>query len=245
MTELTYLENSQSFNSTAKVTRIDLMDDDRFAIQLDHTIFYPQGGGQPSDQGMIKKGKSEFKVEEVTYNNGEVNHIGRYQDNNNFRLNLGEEVELAVDGARRTVNTRLHSAGHLIDSALRVLEIEDLVPIKGFHFPEGPYVEYSGNLTDDQERVILQKLEDQINSMISQGFEVQSQMATVKELSKIAVFVPVDLPANKPIRAITVWEEMWLPCGGTHVKNISDIGRVVINKIGRKSGNIRISYEVR
>ena len=81
-------------------------------------MFYPQGGGQPYDTGTISSGDIKFVVEEVRYAEGEVLHIGRFE---HVRFMEGEQVRCTVDAERRLLNTRLHSAGHVLDMAVNEL----------------------------------------------------------------------------------------------------------------------------
>ncbi len=209
-------------------------------VILDQTIFYPQGGGQPYDTGKISGVSTTFSVTEVKLAGEDVYHYGVFDQK---PFSVGETVNLAIDQPRRRLNCRLHSAGHLLDIVFRELG-GNLEPIKGFHFPEGPYVEYLGQLPDGNES-FTGKLEAKINEYINQGFEVSTEiLLNRKELAKRCSFVPDYIPDNKPIRVVTLLEDKATPCGGTHVKDIKEIGQVKIVKIKNKDGNTRISYQV-
>lgn len=78
-------------------------------------------------------------------------HFGHIQ---NGSLQAGDEVLLSIDADLRTLNARNHSAGHLLDNALTIAGITTLSPTKGYHFPEGCYVEYTGILPDTEEACI-------------------------------------------------------------------------------------------
>ncbi|MEJ5292385.1 MAG: alanine--tRNA ligase [Candidatus Methanosuratincola sp.] len=87
-------------------------------VVLDRTIFYPEGGGQLSDAGTIKKGESSFRVKEVLKSRGVVVHLVEMGD----LLAPGDEVECEVDWERRTSLERHHSSTHiLLGAARRVL----------------------------------------------------------------------------------------------------------------------------
>jgi Ser-tRNA(Ala) deacylase AlaX len=99
-------------------------------------------GGQPADTGTISSpdGSSKFEVVHVQKPKGSshIEHIGSYSSESHFRE--GDEVSVEIDSERRMLNARVHSAGHLLDSALYLLGMTDLEPSKGYHFPDGPYV---------------------------------------------------------------------------------------------------------
>ncbi len=101
---------------------------------MDGTIFYPQGGGQPYDQGVIESAKGKFLVEEVRFVDGIVKHIGMFERGS---FEKGDEVTCHVDKARRDLHSRLHSAGHIVDMGMTELGL-GWIPGKGYHFPDGP-----------------------------------------------------------------------------------------------------------
>lgn len=129
-TQLVYLEDFGVVTCSAKVAAAEQTEDERTDIQLDQTCFYPRGGGQDWDTGTIKSvdGSAVFAVQEVRLDeNGVVHHIGAFQSG---ELKPDEEVACAVDTERRTINTRLHSAGHVVDLVVDRLKLP-LVPGRG------------------------------------------------------------------------------------------------------------------
>jgi Ser-tRNA(Ala) deacylase AlaX len=69
--------------------------------------------------------------------------LGQFAPENEF-FTEGEDVKMFVDGEYRSTCAILHSAGHLLDMAVRRAGRTDLKPGKGYHFPTSPYVEYIG-----------------------------------------------------------------------------------------------------
>lgn len=238
-TQLKYFEDSELYEYAAIVLSIEELNG-RYAIILDQTIFYPQGGGQPYDLGVIEGPNGIFDVQEVRLVEDVVYHYGLFRTG---MITVGQKVKLMINQERRKINARLHSAGHLIDVALENIGVK-LEPTKGFHFPEGPYVEYKGIIAEEDREKIQKQLEEEVNSLISRGNEVRIQYASKEELIYLCGVVPDYINDDKPIRVITISGKLGYPCGGTHVKNISDINRITINKIKSKSGNTRISYTI-
>lgn len=239
-TKLKYLENTYLMQDSAKVLKIDKDESNKSYIVLDQSIFYPQGGGQPYDTGSIISNNTKFYVSEVRFIDGYTCHYGQF---NQESLNVGDIVELDVNEERRMLNARLHSAGHLLDYVFQELG-GNLTPLKGFHFPEGPYVEYIGEFKGNTEEFI-KVLENQINQYIQIGYQVKSEIVSgMEELKAKSYFIPQHIPENKPIRVVTVYGDKGVPCGGTHVKNIKEIGVVTIRKIQSKGGNTKISYQI-
>ncbi|HLG20040.1 MAG TPA: alanine--tRNA ligase-related protein [Bdellovibrionota bacterium] len=142
--------------------------DGRYEVVLDQTLFHPQGGGQPYDQGEISSDQEKFFVEEVRFRDNVVVHIGRFSAG---PFSVGQSAQMAVDETRRALNRRNHSAGHLIDSALTSLGVS-LVPTKGFHFPEGPYVEYQGIFAENEREAMRENLEVEANRLVQRNLPV-------------------------------------------------------------------------
>jgi Ser-tRNA(Ala) deacylase AlaX len=235
-TKLLYLEDMYALGADAHVERVEPQDE-RTIVYLDQTILYPQGGGQPYDTGVIKSPDATFVVEEVRFVDGEVLHYGHFEG---FRFMQGEDVHIVVDADRRQLDARLHSGGHLVDMAVGQLK-PDWVSGKGYHFPDGPYVEYSGNLDIEERDDLLAKIEKLGNEFIAEGLPVSCRFVEHAELEKLCRHVPANLPANKPIRVVK-FDNFAVPCGGTHVKSLADIKELKITKLKNKGGNIRVGY---
>lgn len=234
MTRLLYLEDFGVVECTAQVVEQKQTEDGRQAVILDQTCFYPRGGGQDWDMGEVK-GKSVFAVEEVRLDpEGIVWHIGSGD------MQSGEQVTCTVDTTRREHNTRLHSAGHLLDMAASTL-YPDWVPGKGAHYPHMSFVEYEAT-TNDPEGV-KQALEQKMAELQANGTDNTLQFMSVEELRKVCRHVPEYLPKNKPTRVV-LYGDFGVPCGGTHVKNIKDIGKIDVTKVKSKKGITKVSYRV-
>jgi Ser-tRNA(Ala) deacylase AlaX len=239
-TKLMYLNDSYLFTSEAEVIKSSVDESGRLFIILNQSIFYPQGGGQQCDIGVISAGSTKFIVNDVRFIDGVTYHYGIYDGEEFFE---GDTVSLDINESRRRLSCRLHSAGHLLDYVFQELT-SGMTPLKGFHFPEGSYVEYEGDFTGDGVEMAKQ-VEEKMNILIQNGFSVKAEIvSTFDELKEKSYFIPQNIPANKPIRVVTVYGEKGIPCGGTHVNNINEICRVLVTKIKSKGGNTRVSYQL-
>ncbi|HHI01213.1 MAG TPA: alanyl-tRNA editing protein [Thermococcus litoralis] len=175
------------------------------ALLLDQTIFYPTGGGQPHDTGTIN-GVSVLDV--YKDEGGDIWHV--VEDVSPF--SIGDEVELKLDWERRHRLMRIHTALHLLDHVLNeILGKGNWQPHGSGMSPEkGRYdVRYSKNLNQYKEKII-----ELFNGYVDEGGEVKIWWEGEKRLTQIRDF------------------EI-LPCGGTHVKDIKEIGH--IKKLKRSS----------
>jgi len=228
LTELLYMKNMRQTQCLSKIIGSQQNEGKNILI-LDQTIFYPQGGGQPYDTGIIKSIDEHFvfQVQEVRFTEGVVHHIGMIE---NGELSIGMDVNCFVDENRRKLNSRLHSAGHLIDMALKEIDI-DWIPGKGYHFPQGAYVEYSGKFDGLDIGNLKLEVEQKCNEIISKNIETK------------LVFNDNKLQNGKPMRTV-FYGEYGIPCGGTHVSNLNEIVSIGIRKIKKEKDAIRISYTV-
>ena len=237
-TKLLYLEDFTALRCGAIVVDV-VHEDARSVIILDQTVFYPQGGGQPYDRGMIRGPAGTFRVDEVRYVDGVVKHIGVFESG---AFQQGEAVTGEVDRARRELHSRIHSAGHVIDMAVHALQLP-WVPGKGFHFPEGPYVEYAGNVDDRDKEKVKVDIERLCNAFVAEGRATTLRFMEKERMADVCHFVPDYLPEGKPGRVV-MYGDFGIPCGGTHVANLSEIRSIVIRKVKMKSGNMQIAYDV-
>ncbi|MEB6379855.1 alanyl-tRNA editing protein [Leclercia adecarboxylata] len=120
MTERLYYI-SEATEGQAQVIRCTEEPDGRYAIELNQTLFHPQGGGQPADRGLI----AGIAVESVSLRGEEVIHILA-------RPLAPGEVDIQVDKSVRVRHSRWHSAGHLIGYAGERFGWQ---PVKAHHWP--------------------------------------------------------------------------------------------------------------
>jgi len=231
MTKLLYLTDSYLYTSSADIIEIWSNEFWDYII-LDQTIFYPQGWGQPSDTGIIYSESWKFGVKMCRLSeNWVVYHYGNFTE---WDFIKWEQVNMKIDLEKRVFNMRNHSAGHLVDIAMEKCGYTSLEASKGFHFPEGSYVEYHGELPEE-----IEQMKEKIN-------------ITLQELSQknIPIWVnykwlwTLETPAGKTPRYVEFEWYKWCGCGGTHVKNSSEIGKVSIRKMKWKKGVLRVSYEI-
>lgn len=237
-TKLLYLENMHALTCDAHIVEIAQAMEKTIVI-LDQTVFYPQGGGQPYDTGIIKNASGTFRVNEVRFVDGIVKHIGSFEQGT---FSTGDTVTCAVDPERRALHARLHSAGHVIDMAVWQLNL-DWIPGKGFHFPEGPYVEYAGSLENVDKEKLQQEIQSICRDIIAQNVQTSVVFVHKDKMHELCRNVPTNIPENKPARVV-MYGTFGVPCGGTHVAQLSDIKDIAIRKIKLEKGAIRVAYDV-
>lgn len=237
-TRLVYLEDFTLLKDTATVVNV-FSENNRDVVLLDRTIFYPQGGGQPYDQGYIENGLGKFKVEEVRFIDGIVKHIGLFEQGS---FQVDDQVTCVVNQERRALHCKLHSGGHVVDMAVTALQLP-WTPGKGYHFPDGPYVEYAGSLEGIDKEKLKADLEQLCNKFIADALQTTLIFMSKEEMKNVCHHVPDYLPAGKPARVV-MYGNFGVPCGGTHVSNLKDIQSMTVRKIKQEGPNVRVGYDV-
>lgn len=238
-TKLLYMDDFDVVEGKASVMAVN-KNEGIIDIVLDQTCFYPRGGGQDWDTGTISTAQGSFEVQEVRLDEeGVVHHFGIMSG----EIATGDEVETRVDSARRQINTRLHSAGHLIDMAMSKLQ-PNWTPGRGAHFPHMSFVEYEVPEETADTEAVKAALEEELKTLTASDYQNQLQYVDKSDLSKYCRHVPENIPVNKPTRMVLYADDFGIPCGGTHVKNVKEIGEITITKIKVKKGLAKVSYAV-
>lgn len=228
MTEALYLSDSTINLASAKVVEIG-----KDYLILDQTIFYPQGGGQPSDKGVIRSKSSELHIKSVEYNGGDIKHIGTFKG----IFNVGDSVELELDQELRLKHTQWHTAGHLVDLVARE-QYPDLIPIRGMHgIGKKLFIEYEGQHTLDTV-VLTSKVKELINS----NPIIKTQFVTLDELKRMANWLPAKLPSSKKLRILSIGDSYHIPDGGTQLKTGDAIWPISIVNIEHTDNSTLIHY---
>ena len=231
MTELLYLQDTYLYESKASI--LEIWNNDFWEyILLDKTIFYPQWWGQPSDIGTIKKGENIFQVTKCMLDQNWI--VYHYWKSTSSILKVGGIVSLNINKDTRILNARNHSAWHLLDVAMQKLWHNKLSPTKWYHFNNGPYVEYKWEFNEDKE-VFLKKLEVWIEKLVHSSLPV---------CIKYEWLSSTEAPTGKIPRYVSFKWYTWCGCGGTHIKNTSEIWPVSIRKIRYKKWVLRVSYNL-
>ena len=241
MTELLFMNDFGVESCDATVVSIQNTEDGCVDIETDKTCFYPRGGGQDWDTGTIESTNAMFEVDEVRLDeHGIVHHIGVFRKD---IISKGDQVNCKVSQERRDINTRLHSAGHVIDMAIDSIGL-DWVATKGQHYPHLCAVEYSGTWNADKAEETRVSIESGANEIIQSDKTNSIVFMPVEEMHAVVRHVPENIPRNKPARVVMYGEDFGIPCGGTNVGNLNQIGVVVVSKIKMKKDVIRVNYSV-
>lgn len=227
--------------------------DQDHAVITDETIFYVQGGGQPTDTGFITSTgaegpKTTFEVNSVRHpgTGGQVLHFGRFNPEGTT-FSIGEEIKQTIDAEKRDLYSRLHTAGHILGFAINALSREGVLPplteSKASHYPDSAAVEFGG-LIDGK---FKQAIQDKTDEFVQSAKAIWIHWWPMEEMMEKCTGVTADfeLPEGEVMGRVVEMEGMGsYPCGGTHVGDCSQVGKIEVRKISRSKGTSRVSYRV-
>ena len=159
----------------------------------------------------------------------------------------GVSLKMSIDIPTRQLHTRLHSAGHTIDAALKRCDgdiFSRLKATKGYHFIDGPYVEYEGEISEKEIKELPDILNVHLKDLITENI---STIVSLVEKSAATTILGVDSDDLKFYpEQIRIVEVAGLPCacGGTHVLSTIDLKTVTITKIKKKKRIVKMSYVI-
>ncbi|KAF3480900.1 threonyl/alanyl tRNA synthetase [Arthroderma uncinatum] len=226
--------------------------DQDHVVVTEQTIFHPQGGGQPSDVGVITAPSgTSFTVAAVrmdTVQDGQVLHLGRFSTaSSTDNFTPGEIVQQAIDVDKRELYSRLHTAGHVLGSAVRHLlekEIDGFDELKASHFPDSAACEFKGLIEGKWKAPIQKKLDE----FLAAGMPVEVEWwdeddFRTRGLEKLIPDRSL-VPPGEKFRVVNIVGAEVYPCGGTHVDTTDLCGPTTVKKISRSKGTSRVSYTV-
>lgn len=237
-TELLYWQDSYLTSFRSEVLRFEPDKKNRAYAVLNQTAFHPKSGGQPSDKGRITSPSGELEVKKAMLVKGVIVHWGKMV----FGERLEGQVEGKLDWDLRHLLMRRHTAGHLLDHCIELVT-KSRIQTSGSWLGEPSWVGYSGSPPSQEQ---LEEIERIANEQIREGRPVITEKVSKQELMDRTPHAPniARLPDEIELRLVTIEGQIPIPCGGTHLKDISEVGAVKINKIEPVDEGYKLYYEV-
>ncbi|KAK0389906.1 hypothetical protein NLU13_3479 [Sarocladium strictum] len=215
------------------------------------TIFHPQGGGQPSDEGEMSSedGSIKFTVAAVrtdVVTTGQVLHLGHFTTSSHFTP--GTAVKQSLDVEKRLLYSRLHTAGHVLGSAVRHLlesEVPDFDELKASHFPSSASCEFRGLIEGKWKDPIQNRVDEYIDKDMPVEIEWWTEQDfRDNDMDRLIPDKGFLAPGEDKFRVVRIRGAEVYPCGGTHVHGTKGCGKTTVKKISRSKGISRVSYTV-
>ena len=229
MTEELFREDASLHECSAQVVSID-----QLGVRLDRTVFYPQGGGQAGDAGVLRLADGrELTVADTRKGAlpGEIVHV-LAPGADAAGLVPGSAVTARIDRVRRSAHMRFHTATHLLCALVPH-------PVDGCSITER-YARLDFHMHEPLDKQVLT---EGIARLVAQAHRVSHRWIGEAELDanpQLVRSMSVMPPRGQGrIRVLDIEGVDLQPCGGTHVSNTAEIGAVVVTKVEKKSAMTR------
>jgi len=215
---------------------------DEIEIITNQTPFYGESGGQVGDQGVIRTNKSKITINDTLKKMGDLHvHLGKIDSGS---IKVGETVNLEIDKEKRNNTRAYHSATHLLHEALRRTLGKHVTQKGSLVSPEKLRFDFSHNKPVESNEI--SKIEKFVNDMVETSSEVKTRIMTPKEAVENGALALFGEKYGDEVRVLSMGKERdsffsTELCGGTHVKNIKDIGKFkIISQSSIASGIRRV-----
>jgi len=215
---------------------------DEIEIITNQTPFYGESGGQVGDQGIISTNKSKITITDTLKKMGDIYvHLGKIDSGS---IKVGETVNLEIDKEKRDNARAYHSATHLLHEALRRTLGKHVTQKGSLVSPEKLRFDFSHNKPVEINEI--NKIEKFVNDMVDASSEVKTRIMTPKEAVENGALALFGEKYGDEVRVLSMGKEgdsffSTELCGGTHVRNIKDIGKFkIISQSSIASGIRRV-----
>ncbi len=237
MTELLYLQDSYLRKFKARITASDK---DEKWVTLDRTAFYPKGGGQPGDTGFLSLENTQIRVEKVRKDRGKILHYL-----SDFLPEISSVITGIIDWDNRYRYMRIHTALHML-SAVIWRNYQAQVTGGNIDLQKGR-LDFE---LDTWNADLIRDIEIKLNLEVIAARKISSRIISRKEANKIPDLIRTKInllpPHLKQIRIVEIEGLDLQADSGTHVRNTSEVGKIVIAKYkskGRLNKRIHIELE--
>jgi alanyl-tRNA synthetase len=239
-TRLLYYEDSYVKQFEAKITKV-VQTENGLGLVLDQTAFYPMGGGQPADKGIVKGENWEAAVVDMQWQSGVPVHV---LSEVKGQIKLGDNVVGALDWDRRVALMRNHTAAHLISESIRQVVGKPVAIV-------GSAVNVDKSRLDLAHEGSLRELFSEIEK-VSNKVVKEDRPVLVKMMPRSEAEIHVGrfqeslkmLPSTVQIvRVVEIKDWHACACGGTHIRSTAELGSVkVLGRAAKGKGVERIEF---
>ncbi len=233
--EALYLYDSYKKECDSKVVSIK---DGKYVV-LDKTIFYPKSGGQPCDTGKMIRGEEEFNVVFAGKFGGKISH-----EVDRPGLNEGDSVKCVLDWDRRYMFMRYHTAAHVLASIFNkktgALITGNQLGLDKTRFDfslEGFDREKINECITESNAILLKYIE------LKTYFLPREEAMKIPGIVKLAAALP---PNIQELRIVEIPGVDVQADGGTHVKNVNEIGEIeLLECVNKGKSNRRVYFKLK
>ncbi|MDQ1279773.1 MAG: alanyl-tRNA synthetase [Thermoproteota archaeon] len=240
--QLLYLSDSYLRDFQAVTITIQPEGKNNAYLVLNRTTFHPKAGGQPSDTGFITSPNFRIEVKKAILVDGVVVHYGKIIEGKPGTTS-NERVKGEIQWNPRYKYMKRHTAAHLLDHCLTTI-IGKPVETTDSWLGDQCYIGYNGDApTNDH----LREAEVIANQMITRGGNVNIENVSQEELLKRAPNAPniYRLPHLEEYRIVTIQGCNPIPCAGTHLRDLKEIGQFTAIRLEKLASSFRVYYDIK
>jgi len=233
------LENSGIIKAIVKDNEIveSAVAGDKVVVVLDQTTFYPEGGGQAGDSGLLVNKNEDIVVEVIDTKKGANNtikHIGLVKSG---MINTGEKLATIVNKEMRMASARNHSATHILHKVLKEVLGEHVNQAGSLVTPERLRfdVTHFEAITKEELKVI----EDKVNDIILESLNITCENMSINDAKNKGAMALFGEKYGDEVRVVSMGDYSIEFCGGTHLTNTSQIGMFKILSEGGVAAGVR------
>lgn len=204
----------------------------KYAVELEDTIIFPEGGGQPSDHGVIEvEDGDKVAVKEVIRDKLTALHL------TDSPISPGSDVNLSIDWERRFDHMQQHTGQHLLSAIFDQYNLETL------SWSLGETINYI-ELPKKVEENIIQEVQEKVNQVIVEALPITVETPDKNGHEIDTSNVPTDYDLSNGIfRVVKIGDIDYNPCCGTHLNDTSQIQSIcILHQVNVRGGNSRLHF---
>ncbi|MFX1321030.1 MAG: alanyl-tRNA editing protein [Promethearchaeota archaeon] len=224
MSKKLFWENAYDTKFSSKIVSIK-----EKGITFDKTLFYPESGNQLSDHGYLKINDHRFKVEKVTKEGVDILH--HISPDFKKKINIGDKVDGEIDWEFRYGLMKAHSSQHILSAIIK--NKYDIDTVRANLNFEDVNLQLSQEISYEQLKEVLLD----VNTICtSNNLKINSKVVPYEDAEKRSEEIRSIIPNESQVRLVEIEGLDLVCCGGTHVKNTSEIGEIFIYDFRKGTG---------
>ena len=242
-TRLLYYENAYVKEFDTRVVQILRMENGETGVVLDETAFFPGGGGQPSDTGLIENDGMHARVLRLK-SHGEI--MIHFVDEVVGEIREGDSVRGVIDWNRRYRLMRIHTSAHLMSHAIRQALDKPVEIVSSGMDLQKARLDFTHK---GSTRELFPQIENIANIIVKENRTVKISLMPRNEgeehVKKFHESLKTLPPQVSEVRIVEIEGWHTCACGGTHVKSTSEIREVtLLSRSSKGKGIERIEFTV-
>jgi misacylated tRNA(Ala) deacylase len=235
MTEILYMKDVES--NYIKDFDARIVDHGEDYVVLDKTAFYAEAGGQPTDKGILRWSGGESAVRKVKKDKGTVKHFVN-------SIPGIQDVHAELDWERRYALMRMHTAQHVVSGV--VFSLFEARTVGNQIHGDRSRIDFHPVTFEEND---LRVIEETCNNVISKNIPVsiyeEDRTILEEKMGKQRYIMDLIPESIRRLRVIQIGDFDICPCGGTHVRNTSELGNVhVMGRRSKGTDKERLTYEL-